>query len=76
MTTISKLSPISFQVSNFVKIKIYKVDKSPLHPNTLLGNVIEVENGCESCNQIWNSWIIALIAPNRVQITADMNGSL
>ena len=55
MTTISKLSPISFQVSNFVKIKIYKVDKSPLHPNTLLGNVIEVENGCESCNQIWNS---------------------
>lgn len=55
MTT-SKPNPISFQVSNFVKIKIDKVDKSPLHPNTLLGNVIEVENGCESCNQnIWNS---------------------
>lgn len=30
-------------------MKIDKVDKSPLHPNTLLGNVIEVENGCESC---------------------------
>lgn len=37
-------------------MKIDKVDKSPLHPNTLLGNVIEVENECESCNQnIWNS---------------------
>ena len=44
MTT-SKPNAISFQVNNFVKIKIDKVDKSPLHPNTLLGKVIETEHG-------------------------------
>ena len=48
MTT-SKPNTISFQVNNFVKIKINKVDKTPLHPNTLLGK-LKIEN----CNQIGN----------------------
>ena len=44
MTT-SKPNTVSFQVNNFVKIKINKVLKSPLHPNTFLGKVIEKEHG-------------------------------
>lgn len=76
MTT-SKPNPISFQVSNFVKIKIDKVDKHPLHPNTLLGNVIEVDH--ESVKVVTKFGILdTWIAPNRlpVIITEDMNVSL
>ena len=71
----SKPNTISFQVNNFVKIKINKVDKSPLHPNTLLRKVIEKEHGfMKVVTQfgIIDTWI----APNRLQITEDMNVSL
>lgn len=32
-----------FHVNDYVKIKIDKVDKTPLHPNTLLGKIISIE---------------------------------
>ena len=76
MTT-RKPYTILFQVNNFkfVKIKINKVDKSPIHPNTLLGKVIEKEHGFMKVVtkfEIIDTWI----APNRLQITEDMNVSL
>ena len=34
-----------FHIDDFISIKIDKVDKqSPLHPNVLLGKVMELEN--------------------------------
>ena len=71
MTT-SKPNTISIQVNNFVKVKINKVEKSPLHPNALLGKVIEREHGFMKVVTkfgIIDTWI----APNRLQITEDIN---
>ena len=48
------------------------MDKSPLHPNTLLGKVIEKEHGFMKVVTkfgIIDTWL----APNRLQITEDMN---
>ena len=76
MTT-SKPYTISFQVKNFkfFKITINKVDQSPIYPSAILGKVIEKEHGfMKVVNKfgILDTWI----APNRLQITEDMNVSL
>ena len=73
--TSSKPNIISFQVNNFGKTKINKGDKSPLHPNTLVGKVIEKEHGFMKVATklgIIDTWI----ALNRLKITEDMNVSL
>ena len=73
MTT-SKPNTISFQVNNFVKIKIGLVDKSPLQPNALLDKVIEKEREFMQVVTkfgIINTWIACV--PNKLQITEDMN---
>ena len=71
----SKPNTISFQVDNFVKIKINKVDKSPLHPNTLLSKVIEKKHAFMKVVTKFGI-IDTLLATNRLQITEDLNVSL
>ena len=65
--TISKPNTIYFQVNNFVKIKINKVDKGPLHPITRLGKVIKKEHGfMKVVTKFGIINIDTWIAPNRV----------
>ena len=55
----SRVKVDKFKIDDFVFIKTDKVDKtSPLHPNLLLGKVIEVENNYTKIElkEIWNNF--------------------
>ena len=55
-----------FQVDDFVRIKIDKVDKTPMHPNVLLGKIFAIEN--KYAKVVTKFGIIkTLISPNRLE---------